>query len=303
MTNNKSEWSKPVKPPTIEEFLKNPEKYPSVKLEVVGDSLRKQEDEPREASRQEMFENIKAMAFKPYTAEDFTSKVATKQEERCPNCSAKENNWAKHCNECNFIGCYQCIDEHSHTPHESSEKENKICCNKEYENGLKCNCPKCVSTPHKSEDWAKEVLSRYNAEILNQFQDKYLMELGPGCEEILFPVLTKALEDFINPPNDGMVRKFNLKDFIESKAYQRGREEALSLALQEIEKEKKCIFEGDGEFHTCYSCETGIVQNCKKCNKDLCDNKKCIKGFEPDNKAFNSGLDKAKSIISGLMKK
>ena len=153
--------------------------------------------------------------------------------------------------------------------------------------------PKNYVPPHESEDWTKEVLSRYNAEILNQFQDKYLMERGPGCEEILFPVLTKALEDFINPPNGGMVRRFNLEDFkksVSSKAYQRGREELREKAVQEIEKEKRkitiCSEEDYKNGTSCNNCESGLSE-CTNASKD---------------KEHNQGLDKAKSIISGVMK-
>lgn len=224
------------------------------------------------------------------------SPIVATSEKECPNCSAKENNWAKHCNECNFIGCYQCIDEHSHTPNESSEKEHN-----------KYECEECIEnmrevTPNESEDWEEalwvEVMEDYviTAELgyLAKDQKKHKEEMRLHRER---------LEDFIKR--------------IESKAYQRGREEGLfsssigatinqanndilDFAVQEIEKEKKCIFESDGEFHICYSCKTGMVQNCKKCNKDLCDNKKCIKGFESNNKVFNEGLDKAKSILLGL---
>lgn len=73
---------------------------------------------------------------------------------------------------------------------------------------------KKLETP-QVEEWEK-VTSRYNAEILNKFQDEYLMEKGPGCEQILFPVLEKATKDFINPPEDGFKRDFNFKDYISS---------------------------------------------------------------------------------------
>lgn len=47
-----------------------------------------------------------------------------------------------------------------------------------------------------SEKQFKHILAKYNAEILNKFQDQYLMEKGPGCEELLFPVLEKTIESF-----------------------------------------------------------------------------------------------------------
>lgn len=44
------------------------------------------------------------------------------------------------------------------------------------------------------EEKIKEILGIYNGEILNKFQDEYLMQKGPGCENVLFPVLQKSIE-------------------------------------------------------------------------------------------------------------
>ncbi len=54
----------------------------------------------------------------------------------------------------------------------------------------------------KLDEQIKIMLGAYNAEILNEYQNKYLMQYGPGCEEILFPVLEKATKDFIDFPQD-----------------------------------------------------------------------------------------------------
>lgn len=133
-------------------------------------------------------------------------------------------------------------------------------------------------TPPESEDWAKEVLSRYNAEILNKFQDEYLMARGPGCEEILYPVLTKALKDFIDPPNDGMVRKFNLKEFISSKSYQRGREEVSGKEIQEYyergqaesrQQTLKEVLDYLQKNHLDYCKEQNGLNYCKNCGLSI----------------------------------
>ena len=157
-------------------------------------------------------------------------------------------------------------------------------------------------TPHESEDWegkgwAKELLSRFSGEILNQYQDKYLMEKGPGCEEVLFPVLEKAIKDFLNPPEDGFIRTFSLKDYIqakevsvESKAYQRGREEVYNTRYEKGLQDGKRVYVQ--EFIAI------AVQEIEKEKKELPDHKHPT--FEV---GFNQGLDKAKSIISQLMKK
>jgi hypothetical protein len=104
-----------------------------------------------------------------------------------------------------------------------------------------------------------------------------------------------------------------LMEFIESeksKSYQRGREEgytegiekcafdeveieksSLSLAVQEIEKEKRkitiCSEEDYKNGTSCNNCESGLSE-CTNASKD---------------KEHNQGLDKAKEIISGLKSK
>jgi hypothetical protein len=60
----------------------------------------------------------------------------------------------------------------------------------------------------------RDLLSKYNAVILNSYQDIYLMDRGPGCEEVLYPVLEKAIKDFFELPNDGMIRKDHVAEFL-----------------------------------------------------------------------------------------
>lgn len=86
----------------------------------------------------------------------------------------------------------------------------------------------------------KETLGVYNGEILNKFQDEYLMEKGPGCERILFPVLEKSTKDFINPPEDSPYIKVNDASII--KNWHKSSSKALLEAVIEIaEKMKKEI--------------------------------------------------------------
>lgn len=99
---------------------------------------------------------------------------------------------------------------------------------------------KQVMTEDEITEFCKKVLSRYNAEILNKFQDQYLMDKGPRCEEMLYPVLEKAIADFINPPNDGMKRNWNLKSFIRS-LLQATKAEAIQEYKEELIKKVQDI--------------------------------------------------------------
>jgi len=172
-------------------------------------SLRKQEDEPREASRQEMFENIKAMAFKPYTAEDFTSNVATKQEEKECDCPTADGYFKSEC---------------------------------------KNHCS--VDTPHESEDWEAEFDKQFEEVIL----DQEVRTVIPGIKKFISEV--------------------------ESKAYQRGREEG---EKKELEKYNELIFAVGNKYQGETRHETAL---------------RYIKQAEQ-----GSGEEQAKSIISRLMKK
>jgi len=95
----------------------------------------------------------------------------------------------------------------------------------------------------------EKILSAYNAEILNKYQDEYLMEKGPGCEQVLFPVLEKAKKDFLEVPNDGYIKHPGdvLKDFSSTydTAYEIGYEEGqhsrmidLIIAMEEGEEKE-----------------------------------------------------------------
>lgn len=103
---------------------------------------------------------------------------------------------------------------------------------------------------------AKEIFSAYNAEILNKFQDEYLMEKGPGCEEILFPVLEKATNDFIES-NGEFIREFIFKDFLSSTI-----EQAVKEAFEETKVYEKddciCGLGTDGNDECMGQCSGGF---------------------------------------------
>lgn len=42
--------------------------------------------------------------------------------------------------------------------------------------------------------------------------------------------------------------------------------------------EEECEFESDGELHSCISTCDGVVENCRKCHRDICSNPKCPLG-------------------------
>lgn len=83
----------------------------------------------------------------------------------------------------------------------------------------------------------KKTLSIYNGEVLNKFQDEYLMEKGPGCEKILFPVLENAIKDFITPTEDNRYIKVNDASII--KDWHKSSSKALLEAV--IERVDDCV--------------------------------------------------------------
>lgn len=162
--------------------------------------------------------------------------------------------------------------------HESASFCKNCCCKKCFT--VPCECP----TP-KNESWDGEVkglLGRYNAEILNKFQDEYLMQRGPGCEEILYPVLEKALQDFINPPDDGMVRDFNVKDFIQN----------LIAKAKESAKHEGAL--GQQLWHQKYGEKMIRQQNLLECREK-------IEEYCDKNREYNSELKLIKSDLSQLL--
>ena len=42
--------------------------------------------------------------------------------------------------------------------------------------------------------------------------------------------------------------------------------------------EKQCVFESDGEKHSCVAGCKGVVENCRKCHRDICSNVNCPLG-------------------------
>jgi hypothetical protein len=44
------------------------------------------------------------------------------------------------------------------------------------------------------------------------------------------------------------------------------------------EPKEECVFESDGEKHSCIDGCDGIVENCRKCHRDICSNPKCPLG-------------------------
>ncbi len=72
--------------------------------------------------------------------------------------------------------------------------------------------------------------------------------------------------------------------------------------VRKIEEMKKCVFESDGDFHCCYNGCEGRVENCKKCHKDICDNKKCPNGKSDNgyNYTYNSALSDVQAFVNNI---
>ena len=105
--------------------------------------------------------------------------------------------------------------------------------------------------------------------------------------------------DVIDMLEDSKVKDI-IQSFLESELtalHDKVREEIAG----EIEKMKKCVFESDGEKHSCYNECDGTVENCTKCHKDICSNKLCPNGKADNgyNEYFNQAVDLAVKIARG----
>ena len=136
-------------------------------------------------------------------------------------------------------------------------------------------------TPHESEDWVEFNL-RARAGI--QLQLEQAMKSGRTNKKLDFEEIRKRTDIAFESIKE-------LAQSTSSKAYQRGREELREKAVQEIEKGKRkitiCSEEDYKNGTSCNNCESGLSE-CTNASKD---------------KEHNDGLDKVKSIISGVMKK
>lgn len=200
-----------------------------------------------------------------------TPKVATSEKEKhsmlCAGRNFGENN--KYFYSGNYKGMKEpenCNCKEVVPPHESSEKGK---CNHnnpdELGNCYDCGIDQFIDTPHESEDW--------EAEFDKEFENILIQRNDGNFED------TKRLKDFIRKSyqrgrEEGSAKKGEAKRVFYMQGYEAGKAKLLSLAVQEIEKEK--------------------VQNKGQINHGT---------IHTEVGAFNAGLDKAKSIISGLMKK
>ena len=83
---------------------------------------------------------------------------------------------------------------------------------------------------------------------------------------------------------------------------------AIPKVLEEVRKGIKefeiCLFESDGEVHTCYSCASGTVENCKKCKRDRCSNVHCRKGGKGSSiqdESYNDGIDSVSALLTTII--
>lgn len=136
------------------------------------------------------------------------------------------------------------------------------------------NCKKV--TPHESEDWKPIVKKWLEKEKLENYVDTY------------------GGEDFDSVCLDG--NNFDLEE-LAKEAYQRGREEGIGMEnVWQREKEDDDLIKDTKDRLIRFA-----VQEIEKERRQL-DARMDSDAFARDI-SFNSGLDKAKSIISGLMKK
>lgn len=142
-------------------------------------------------------------------------------------------------------------------------------------------------------------------ESLEEF-DKNVNELrrdfGPeieGKENIyLFGYKEQRENEFFTVPDWGNIKSHLLQSQIR----------LIDVFLQQLEEGKACIFESDGEYHSCVQGCEGLVENCQKCHRDRCSNKQCPLGKGIDNNSVRnqvledqiSSLEEVKKLIENL---
>lgn len=133
-----------------------------------------------------------------------------------------------------------------------------------------CKCHTPTSPVEEGWDWKREFDEKFSVSDDQLGKSKY-------GTPTFYPA--SRIKSFIRSAISRAVGEYEEK--MAHKCYEHeqiARKEEIERVVKMIEGMKRCLFESDGEKHSCVQGCDGFVENCKKCHKDTCSNPVCPLG-------------------------